>query len=105
MKAIKINIKRLIETGYPGYAECSFYDASYNEHIVHEKIPIVTDKDLDENSKYPQEGIIACEVINEWKDITGKLIFTVNTEKPWGVNTIEGLTKFDLLEEQLTEFP
>jgi hypothetical protein len=32
-----------------------------------------------------------------------KTVFTVNTVKPWGVETIDGITEFDLFEEQLTE--
>ncbi len=104
MKAIKIKITSFISDDQPGFVECKFYDALDNEHIVQDKVIIVTDMDLDANSEYPQDGIIACEIVKQWTDTNGKKIFTVNTTKPIHVDTIDGLTEFDLYEEQLTEY-
>ena len=103
MFAIKIKIVKFISDDQPGFVECSFFDTSNKEHIVQDKVPIVTEMYLDANSNYPQDGIIACEIIKEWKDITGQTIFKVNTSKPWGVDTIDGLTEFDVLENQLVK--
>ena len=103
MKAIKIKITSFISDDPPGFVECKFYDALIKEHIVQDKVPIVTKKYLDANSEYPQDGVIACEIVNEWKDSNGQKIFKVNTSRPWGVDTIDGLTEFDVLEEQLVE--
>ena len=72
-------------------------------HSVQEKIPIVTEKYLDANSELPQNGIIACEICKDWIDKDGKRILTVSKEKPWGVETIQGLNKFDFFKEQLME--
>jgi hypothetical protein len=104
MIAIKIQITKFISDDHPGFVECSFFDALNKEHIVQDKVPIVTEKYLDANSTYPQNGVIACEIVNEWTDTNGQKIFKVNTSKPWGVDTIDGLTEFDVLEEQLIEF-
>jgi hypothetical protein len=103
MKAIKIKIISFISNHQPGFVECTFVDAWNKKHTIHEKVPIVTEKYLDEKSEYPQDGIIACETIKEWTDEAGRVVFKISTEKPWGVDTLEGLTEFDLLEEQLTE--
>lgn len=103
MPLVKVRIDKFIRDDQPGFVECSFTDAWGKQHIVQDKVPIVTDKDLDANSNYPQEGIIACKVIKKWNDKDGRLIFTVDTEKPWGVDTIEGLTQFDLLDLQIIE--
>jgi hypothetical protein len=103
LKAIKILITGFIVDHQPGFVECKFYDSLNKEHIVQDKVPIVTDKYLDANSEYPQDGKIACEIVKRCDDANGKKIFTVNTSKPWGVDTIEGLTEFDLFEEQLTD--
>ena len=104
MKAIKILITSFIDDHQPGFVECKFYDAFGNQHIVQDKVPIGTDKYLDANSEYPQDGIIACDIVSERTDSNGQKIFTINTSKPWGVDTIDGLTQFDVLEEQLLEF-
>jgi len=103
MQAVKVTIDKFISNDQPGFVECSFTDAWGKKHIVQDKIPIVTDKDLDANSNYPQEGVIACEIIKEWRDKDGRLIFTVDTTRPWSVDTIEGLTQFDVLALQLIE--
>jgi hypothetical protein len=104
LKAIKIKITSFIDNHQPGFVECKFCDAFNKEHTVIDKVPIVTEKYLDANSEYPQDGVIACKILRESKDMNGKTIFTVNTGKPDGVETLEGLTEFDLYEEQLTEF-
>lgn len=104
MFAIKIQITKFISDDQPGFVECTFIDAYDQLHIVQDKVPIVTEKYLDANSKYPQDGIIACEILKDWKDSNGQKIFTVNISKPWGVDTVDGLKEFDMLEEQLTEF-
>ena len=103
MRAIKIKIVSFISNDQPGFVECSFFDAWKKEHRVQEKIPVVTEKDLDENSDYPQDGIIACEIIKIWTDKYNRKLYTVSTEKPWDIETLEGLNEFDLLEEQLIE--
>jgi hypothetical protein len=84
--------------------ECKFKDAWNKEHIVHEKVPVVTEKDLDMNSEYPQEGIIACEILKKWLDKDNRIINTISTEKPWAIETTFGLSELDVLDEQLTEF-
>ena len=103
MFALKVSITKYISDDQPGFVECNFFDAWNKEHIVQDKVPIVTEKYLDANSEYPQDGIIACEIVKEWKDTNGKTIFTVNTAKPWGVDTIDRLTEIDVLQEQLIE--
>lgn len=103
MKAIKIKIVSYISDSQPGFVKCKFKDAWNTEHIVEEKVPIVTEIYLDANSEYPQDGLIACEIEREWIDKDGRMILSVNTEKPWTVDTIDGLTKFELLKEQITE--
>ncbi len=103
MKAIRVNITSFISDDQPGFVECKFNDAWDNEHVVQDKAPILTDKYLDANSTYPQDGVIACEIITQWNDKDGRTICTVTTLTPWAVYTIHDLTEFDILEEQLIE--
>jgi hypothetical protein len=103
MKALKITITKFISNYQPGIVECKFHDAWNKEFIIHEKVPVVTLNDLYEDSKYPQDGIVACEIIREWNDKDGRVIIKITTEKPWGVETIDRLTEFEVLEEQLIE--
>lgn len=101
--AIKIKIIKITSDHQPGYVECTFYDAFNKKHIVQEKLPIVTEKHLDAESNYPQDGIIAGEIIKESRNLKGDNIVTIDTSRPWGIDTIEGQSQFDVLEKQIIE--
>ncbi len=62
MKALIVNIIRFISDDQPGFVECQFLDAWNTEHIFQEKVTVVSNKDLDADSEYPQLGNIACTV-------------------------------------------
>ena len=101
MKAFKIKIIRFISNDVPGFVECKFSDAWKKEHTIQEKVPVVTQNDLDEDSNYPQDGFVACELVKDWIDQAGRKIFTVTTERPWAIETVGGMTEFDITEDQL----
>jgi hypothetical protein len=103
LKAIKIKITSFISNDQPGFVECKLVGVWNNEHIIQDKVPIVTEKHLDEKSEYPQDGVIACEIIRKWTDQNGRDILTISTAKPWGVDSIMGLTEFDILDRPLIE--
>lgn len=103
MPSIKVSIDKFISAHQPGFVECSFTDAWGKQHIVEEKVPVVIAKDLDANSHYPQEGGIDCEILKKWEDKDGRIIFTVDTVKPWDIDTIEGVQRFDLLGGQIED--
>jgi hypothetical protein len=103
MKAIVIEIIRLLSDDYPGFVECRFIDAWQKEHIIQEKIPVVSDRLLDEKCEYPVAGIVACELLRKWTDNEGRRLLKISTKKPWDIETVEGLNEFDLLEEHLIE--
>lgn len=103
MLAIKVNITSFISDDNPGFVECRFSDAWGKEHIVHEKVPVVTTEELDADSRYPANGVVGCEIVKEWTDTDGRTIFTVTTEKPWDIETVEGVAVFDILSDQIIE--
>lgn len=102
MIGIKVTITRYIgDDPQPGIVECKFKDAWDNEFILVEKVPIVTTESLDNDSKYPREGFVACEVVEKWTDKGGRNLLKIDLDKPWGVETVDGLTKFDFEEAAL----
>lgn len=102
MFAIKVSITGYISDEQPGFVECKFHDAYGTELIVHEKVPVVTNENLDADSNYPKDGFLGCEIVGELTDDVGGVI-TVGTEMPWGIETINGLRVFDVLASQLIE--
>lgn len=103
MRAIKISITKFISDDQPGFVEASFNDAWGHEYIVHDKVPIFTEMELDSHSNYPQEGVIACKILKEWEDENKRPIVTIDISSPWDVSTIDGRTAFDVLATHLTD--
>ena len=69
-----------------------------------EKSAIVSAARLDANTSYPQQGIIACEIVRRSRDDTEREIVRINSERPWLVESVDGLTEFDVLSDALVEF-
>jgi hypothetical protein len=104
MFAVKIEITRYVEdTSYPGWVECRLLDAWGKEWLFFEKAPVVTEVDLDPKGSFPQPGVIACEIVERRCDSSGRDIVCINTGMPWGVETSEGQSRFEVLSEQVIE--
>ena len=99
---IEVEITRFVLDHNPGIVECKLVDASGREHFFNEKIPVVTLERLDADSQYPRQGVIACRIV-EKKLVDNREVFRVNTEKPWGIESIAGEVEFDIFPEQLLE--
>jgi hypothetical protein len=103
MQAIRVKIVEYLDDGYPGWVECKFTDAWNKEHTIREKAPIVGAEYLNISSEYPKEGVIAFELVRKWRDKDGRIVFTVDMGKPWGIESVEGLSEFDILEDQIID--
>jgi len=101
---MKIIILGIVDDFFPGRVECSLVDAWGSIHLFNEKIPIVTCSAVSSPDNLPQDGIIRCVFMNEWIDDMDRKIITVCTEKPDGVESINGTSNFDLLPCQLLEW-
>ena len=104
MKAIKVQIERCIDASqYPAVVECTLVDAGGVAHRFVEKAPIVTGADLDAGSAYPQPGVIACAVLGVRQAASGQSVMEVDTEQPWHVESVEGLTRFEVDDAQIVD--
>lgn len=101
MKHVPVVIERFTHSSQPGFVECSFVDAWNKTHVFEDKVPIFTTQDLYEDSIYPQSGVIACEILKEWRDADNRKIITITTEQPYGIDSKDGLYEFDPLSEQV----
>lgn len=104
MVGLKVKITRFISSDQPGFVECQFTDAWNKHYTIVEKIPVLTVEDLDGNSNYPLDGIVACNITGELEDTDGRKLVSIDTKMPWAIETIQGLTKFDILAEDVIEF-
>lgn len=103
MPALSIQISRFVDEYQPGFVECSLIDAQGQRHMFIEKVPIVTTEDLWSTSQYPRPGAVPCEVEAEWKDERGCSLVQVTTERPFGVESTTGQSRFIVLASQLQQ--
>lgn len=91
---LTVQILRFVDEKFPGWVECKFVDATGRPHSFIEKIPIVTNEDLDADSGYPQPGIVGCEIVKQFQDDKGRRLVCITTSRPWSIETAEGLSEF-----------
>jgi hypothetical protein len=104
MLAVKVTITRYVsDEPQPGIVECELHDAHGHRWYFIEKTAVVSSDDLDANTVYPQPGVIAAEVVQRSRDATGREIFRIDTVRPFGVESVDGVTQFEVLQESLIE--
>lgn len=102
MNRLAVQIERFVDDHFPGFVECAFIDAEGVRHEFVEKLPIVSEANLNAASAYPQPGHIDCTIEESWLDALGRSIARINTDKPWSVESVAGLTLFTVYKEQLS---
>lgn len=103
MVAVRVTITKYISNDQPGFVECTLTDAGGTVWKFEEKVPVVTLEELDPESNYPRLGDIDCEIVKRWKDDKGCELVTIDTERPWGVEALDGTTRFDVGIDQLVD--
>jgi len=99
MTDMKVSIVRYIsDDPQPGIVECQFDDAYGRRWSFVEKTAVVSAELLDAHSDYPQPGVTACNIIQRFPDASGRELIRINT-----VESVEGVTQFDVLPETLVE--
>lgn len=101
MLGLKVQITRFVDDCQPGIVECQLVDAVGHLHSFIEKVPIISSEDLSWNNNYPRPGIIACEEIGRCHNELGKEIVKINTEQPWGVESTDGKSHFEVFQKSL----
>ncbi len=103
MFAINVMLMRWVSDDQPGIVECQLIDRFGKVWRFIEKLPVVSTQPLCGADSYPQPGIVACQVIERGRDVSGREVAEIDTGTPWGVETIEGTTRFHVFMDQLVE--
>ncbi|MGC2526607.1 MAG: hypothetical protein WA639_02585 [Candidatus Acidiferrum sp.] len=104
MDQLAVLIVRFVDEGFPGWVQCEFEDADGRRHTLLDKVPAFTDMMLDENSAYPQMGVVRCETLARWKDARARELVRVSTVKPDAIESTEGLSEFVVFASQVSTF-
>ena len=98
-----MEITRFTDDSQPGWVECRLTDARGIEWLFEEKVPVVSSEHLDAQSEFPRPGFFACRIIKHWCDEIRRSIVTIDLDQPWGIETSTGLSRFDVLADQLAQ--
>jgi hypothetical protein len=86
----------------PGIVEFKFVDAGGKDWTFIEKQAIVWSGQLDGKSQYPQSSSVRCCVRSLSSDEVGRQVAEIDTQTPWGVESIEGSHIFSVFVGQLS---
>lgn len=105
MIGVRVAIRRYIsDEPQPGMVECEFTDVHGRRWLFVEKTAIVGSEDLHAQLDYPRPGVIGCEIVGQRIDAAEQKIMLVETERPWGVESVEGSTRFEVFASSLVEW-
>jgi hypothetical protein len=98
MRNIIVDIIKYTNENFPGWVRCKLIDAFGKVHYFNEKVPVVSFEDITKNTILPKTGYISGEIINE----KGDIIF-ISTDKPYGIESEEGINKFYVNNNQVED--
>jgi hypothetical protein len=82
---------------FPGWVKCKLVDAHGDEHVFIEKSPLVC-ANWDQS---PRAAYLDCIVQRTMLSESNHIVLHVSSEKPWGIESTDGLTEFVVTEDQL----
>src|SRR5438034_5982833 len=104
MVKVRVTITRYVsDEPQPGLIECQLVDAHGRRWSFVDKTAIFSTDYLDAKSPYPQPGVIAGEVVGRCRDAAGREVVQIDTERPSGIESVEGATRFEVFAESLVE--
>jgi hypothetical protein len=104
MTAVKMTISRYVSNEpQPGIVECEMADVYGRVWRFIEKTAVVSSEHLDANSSYPKPAEVAVAVLARFQDAQLGEVVRIDTDRPWGIESVEGETRFDVFPASLTE--
>ena len=100
---LTIEIVRFVDSHQPGWVETQFFDTKGRCHKIIDKVPMFVDSTaaLDEDSVYPQPGVVVCEVLSTSTDESGRTVAHITIARPYSMESTDGLVEFDVWSSQV----
>lgn len=86
---------------WPFFVECRLVDAAGRIWLFRDKWPIFTRADFDDQTEFPQPGVIRCQIIESHVSTDGRKLAVIDTERPDGVDSTTGDYRFEVFASQL----
>jgi hypothetical protein len=98
---VAVEVTRFVDTSFPGWVEFVLLDAAGASWTFVDKVPVVTAEGLSEASDYPRRASIECEVVPDPSAARAAGLVTIDTSRPWGIETKDGISTFVVHQSQL----
>lgn len=100
--AVRIAVTRFVsEETQPGMVECELVDAHGRRWVFLEKTACISSDFLWSDTAYPQPGVIACDILAEWTDGSGRRFARIDTNPYWGVRSVDDEHVFEVITSQI----
>jgi hypothetical protein len=101
MANVTVEILGFVDASFPGWVEFVLHDALGAKWSFVEKLPVVSAEGLSEASDYPRPATIACAVVAESSAPAAAGLVTIDTSRPWGIESKDGTSTFVVRQSQL----
>lgn len=99
---IKVQVLRTVDEHiFPGWVEFILRDANGVEWTFVEKEPVICREPLGGDAEFPVPAFMKCQIVRKWVDERGMERCAIDTEFPFGIETREGQTNFEVYVEQV----
>jgi hypothetical protein len=102
MPHLLVSIVRFVDETQPGIVECEFIDGFQQMHTLIDKVPIFSKHVLWSDSSYPQPGVARCQILEEFRDTSGRELARITIMRPDGLETVDGETEFIVDRSQIS---
>ena len=102
MPELLLKIVRFVDDYQPGFVACEFTDSNGYLHTIIDKVPTFTSDYLESTSSYPRAGAARCEVLESFRDDTGRALVRITIDRPDGIESTQGVSEFLVLESQVS---
>jgi hypothetical protein len=99
MEHLEVDIIKYTQEDFPGWVLLKFNDSSGKTHYFEEKVPIVSNRSIDENSFFPQKGFIRGNIIDTKNDVV-----CFSTLEPDHIESKNGVNTFYVDKKQIFKF-
>ena len=102
MNLVSVQIVECLSNEPPGFVAAQLADAYGEKHTFYDKAPVFGCDPFDDDFALPVAGWLGCEVVERFRE-AGRDLATIDTERPWDIESTKGHYRFVVEAEAVAE--